>query len=219
MSDSVGKMNKSCWYLYWYRLVTVLGKDAPSFDGNENHQSADGRIKKNPENQSEWWWRRVCFTEMQQRCSALCATPTCLSACLTTSRRISSHIRTREWLSSWTVWVAPETWCPRGVGVGSRSGERRCQSMVSVHTARHCCVQSRAWEWLLMTVRMLSRSVCPSMDTPPVMQNNVTGSTFSTASPHPFTTVTCAQAEPEAHLGTCGGPDNYNTGILITLVP
>lgn len=150
--------------------------------------------------------------------STLCD-PTCLSACLTTSRRISSHIRTREWLSSWTVWVAPETWCPRGVGVGSRSGERRCQSMVSVHTARHCCVQSRAWEWLLMTVRMLSRSVCPSMDTPPVMQNNVTGSMFSTASPHPFTTVTCAQAEPEAHLGTCGGPDNYNTGILITLVP
>lgn len=120
------------------------------------------------DDEDEFYWNAAT-----QNAAALCVTPTCLSACLTTSRRISSHIWTRESLSSWTVWGAPETWCPRGVGVRSRSGERRC-----LHPARHCCVQSRVWG--LMTVRMLWRSACPSMDTPPVMQNNATGSMFPT---------------------------------------
>lgn len=68
MSDSVGK-----WIMLISILVTVLGKDAPSFDENENHQSADGWIKKNPENQSEWRWRRVLLKcSNSERCSTLC---------------------------------------------------------------------------------------------------------------------------------------------------
>lgn len=154
------------------------------------------------DDEDEFYWNAAT-----QNAAALCVTPTCLSACLTASWRISSHIWTRESLSSWTVWGAPETWCPRGVGVRSRSGERRC-----LHPARHCCVQSRVWG--LMTVWMLWRSVSvhgyASSHAEQRYRQHVPH-----ASPHPFTTVTCAQAGPEARLGTCGGPDNYILVIIL----